>query len=163
MKGLPPASTTAFVASLVYGGPLEQIHIRDDDTASVRFLHAADGEKFYRDTSNGLVYGKDWQGKEKIVWVHLAKDVDVIGGKLEGWIQAEMTRCIRVVPLEDDIGKEYLWKIASRKNRIVEGIEIGESPGKVSNRLLARQDVALNAHTYSLVSPSSALATSSTP
>lgn len=111
---------------------MEQIHLRGDETASVKFLHAADCNKFYEDTSNGLVYGKDLQGKEKVVWVSLAKDVDVVGGLLSGWIEAEMTRCVRAVPVEDDIGKEYLWKIAARKNRNVENIEIGRNAGGVN-------------------------------
>lgn len=38
---------------------------------------------------------------------------------------------MRAVPLEEDMGKEYLWKIATRKNRIVEGIEIGKNAGGV--------------------------------
>lgn len=106
--------------------------MRDDDTASVKFLHAADCKKFYDETSNGLVYGKDPNEIEKFVWVELAKDVDVVGGLLTQWIASNFTRCVRAVPVDEDFGKEYLWKMASRKNRRVEGIEDGRNPGGVS-------------------------------
>ncbi|KAL9129023.1 MAG: hypothetical protein Q9217_002425 [Psora testacea] len=113
----------------VFGGPLEQIYIRDSDTASVKFLHAEDCTSFYEKTSNGLVYGKDANGREKIVWVSLGKDVDVVGGLLDQWITSDFTRCVRAVPVDEDYGKEALWKIASRKNRSIEGIEDGKTPG----------------------------------
>lgn len=102
-----------------------------DSIATVKFLHAADCQKFYDETSNGLVYAKDVQGHEQVVWVELAKDVDVIGGLLSGWIEGGVTRCVRVVPVEEDIGEAHLMKIASRKNRKVEGISDRKNPGGV--------------------------------
>ena len=132
IKGLPKGSTAGFVASLVFGGPVEQIHMSDGATASVKFLHGADCKKFYDETSNGLVYGTYPNGRERIVWVSLAKDVDVVGGMLRQWITSDFTRCVRAVPVDEDLGKEYLWKMASRKNRSVEGIEDGQNPGGVS-------------------------------
>ncbi|KAL9104988.1 MAG: hypothetical protein Q9163_000160 [Psora crenata] len=136
LKGLPRGVTPAFVASLIFGGPLEQIYVRDNDTATVKFLHAADCQTFYDDTSNGLVYGREGNGREQVVWVSLAKDVDVVGGLLNQWISSNCTRCVRAVPVEEGLGKEYLWRMASRNNRSVEGIEDGRSPGGVSSRYI---------------------------
>lgn len=132
LRTLPPNSTPAFIASLVYGGAVERIQTIGESSASVRFLDADACDKFYHDTANGLVYAKDALGKEKVVWVTKTKDVDVVGGLLRQWIEAEYTRCVRAVPVDEDIGQEYLRKMASRKNRGVEGIEVGRNPGGVS-------------------------------
>lgn len=124
------------MASLIYGGPLEEIHIRSstagDLTATVRFLNAMDCQKFYDDTCNGLVYKKNPQGREKVLFVELARDVDVIGGLLQGWIDNGFTRSVRAVGVEDEWGMEGLWKLAEKKNRKLEWITDRKHPGGVS-------------------------------
>lgn len=130
--------------SLIYGGPLESINIRDSIStrsaasiakvsASVRFLHAADCQRFYDDTSNGLVYGKDLQNREKVVYVELAQDVDVVGGMLSQWIDTGASRCVRAAPVEEEaaagaFGRRSLWELAGRQGRKVEGMEEGRTP-----------------------------------
>lgn len=85
--------------------------------------------KFYDETSNGLVYKQDAKGRELVVFVELCKDVDVVGGLLQGWILSGVTRCVRAVGVEADWGMDRLVKIAERKNRKVEKIVDVYYPG----------------------------------
>lgn len=137
IKDLPHESTNAFVASLVYGGPIEEIQIRSSAagnlSAIVRFMDAGDCMKFYDETSNGLVYKKDDKGGELVLFVELAKDVDVVGGLLQTWIASGVTRCVRAVGVESEWGMDELLKIAERKNRKVEKIVDGQNAGGVSD------------------------------
>ena len=136
IKDLPHGSTATFVASLVYGGPVEEIHIRSsaagDLSAVIRFMDAEDCMRFYNETSNGLVYKKDAKERELVLFVELSKDVDVVGGLLQNWIVSGVTRCVRAVGVETDWGMDGLRKIAERKNRKVEKIVDGQNPGGVS-------------------------------
>ncbi|CAF9933049.1 hypothetical protein IMSHALPRED_009056 [Imshaugia aleurites] len=133
IKDLPHGSTATFVASLVYGGPVEEIHIRSsaagDLSAVIRFMDAEDCMRFYNETSNGLVYKKDAKERELVLFVELSKDVDVVGGLLQNWIVSGVTRCVRAVGVETDWGMDGLRKIAERKNRKVEKIVDGQNPG----------------------------------
>ncbi len=87
--------------------------------------------KFYDETSNGLVYKEN--GKDsKFVLVELSKDVDVVGGLLQGWITSGVTRCVRAVGAESGWDMDGLVKIAERKNRKVEKIVDGKNAGGVS-------------------------------
>lgn len=136
IKDIPRGSTNTFVASLVYGGPIEDIHIRSsaagDLSAMIRFMDATDCMRFYDETSNGLVYQKDSKGHELVLFVELSKDVDVVGGLLQGWIDSGVTRCVRAVGIEAKWGMDTLLKVAERKNRKVEKIVDEENAGGVS-------------------------------
>ena len=124
---MPNDATPSFVSSLVFGGAVEKIHVQTSANfsplASVRFLDPAACAAFFEATSNGLVYGRDAQGRELVAWVEQIKDVDVIGGLLTNWILAGTTRCVRAVPVEKEMSKEYLWKMAERKGRVLEGMK----------------------------------------
>ena len=132
IKDLPRNATPSFVASLVYGGPIEWIFIRSETAATVRFMDAKDCQTYYDDTSNGVVYGKDAQGRELVCFVELGKDVDVIGGLLRGWIDTGVTRCVKAVGVDEEFGVEALRKMGERKDRKVESMEDGETPSGVS-------------------------------
>lgn len=136
IKNLPQDSTVTFVASLVYGGPIEEINLRSSATgdlsAFIRFMDAEDCMRFYVETSNGLVYKKDGEDREHVVFVELSKDVDVVGGLLQGWIASGVTRCVRAVGVEAEWDMSGLRKIAERKSRKVEKIVDGQNPGGVS-------------------------------
>ena len=135
LSGLPRRPTTAFITCLVFRGPLEQIRVsssQNSTTASVVFLYDADCEKFYDETSNGIVYGKDDIGREKVARVSLGKDVDVVSEKVMQYIAWEYTRCVKVVPLSKDYEKKFWWEYAVEKGRRVEDIELGRTKGGVS-------------------------------
>ena len=136
IKDLPRDTTASLVASIVYGGPVEEIQIRSSAaghlSATVRFMSAKDCKRFYEDTSNGLVYKKDARGRELILFVELSRDVDVVGGLLQGWIDSGITRCVRAVGVETKWDLDGLLRIAERKNRKVEKIVDGQNAGGVS-------------------------------
>ena len=134
IASLPSDATETFVTSLVFGGPLEKIDVQpslsaasESSTAYIRFLDLSHCQKFYDATSNGLVYGHDSAGEERIAWVTLSSDVDVVGGLLSQWIIAGFTRCVRAVPVDDSITTDQLRKIAERKARKVEAVEDGQT------------------------------------
>lgn len=57
--------------------------MRGDNTATVKFLNPADCQKYYDDTSNGVVYKKDMQGRASFaatvsLFDHLFQDLDVL-------------------------------------------------------------------------------------
>ena len=96
-------------------------------------MDAEECMRYYDNTSNGLVYDKDPKGRELVLFVELSKDVDVVGGLLQGWIASGVTRCVRAVGVEADWGMDGLVKIAERKNRKVEKIVDGQNAGGVSS------------------------------
>lgn len=95
-------------------------------------MDAGDCTKYYHETSNGLVCKKDAEGGELVLFVELSKDVDVVGGLLQGWIDSGVTRCVRAVGVEAEWGMDGLVKVAERKNRKVEKIVDGQNAGGVS-------------------------------
>ena len=103
-----------------------------EGSAAVRFLDAADCNKFYGDAANGIVYGKDIQKHEQFVLVELAKGVDVTGGLLRGWIDTGVTRCVRAVGVDEDWSMDALREIGENKNRKIESIQDGKTLGGVS-------------------------------
>ena len=137
LSNLPLKATPSFVASLVYGGNLEQIRmIGSGDKAYVRFLDPSECRKFYDDSDNGLVYGKYDNGKEKVVWVTLQDHVDVIGGNLREQIARGCTRCVKVVPVDEDYTMWALETFARGHRRNVESVSSGRSTqGNVDDTL----------------------------
>ena len=101
-------------------------------SASVVFQHAEDCVKYYDATSNGLVY-KGPDGKEEVCFVELAKDVDVVGGLLRGYIEKGFTRCVRAIGVDEDWGMPALLKMAGRKGRTVEHVIDGVNAAGVSD------------------------------
>ena len=95
-------------------------------------MDAEDCKKFYEETSNGLVYKKDAKGRELVLFVEQSKDVDVVGGLLQGWIASGVTRCVRAVGVEAKWDMDGLAMIAERKKRKVEKIVDGQNAGGVS-------------------------------
>ena len=106
--------------------------MRGDNSATVKFLHPEDCSRYFEDTSNGVVYGKDANGAEKVVFVELAKDVDVVGGLLQGWIDLGATRCVRVIGVDEDRGIAAMIKLAEEKGRVIEGMADTKTPDDVS-------------------------------
>ena len=139
---MPSNASVTTVAGLVFGGPLEEIILRTSasgtQTANVRFMDAQDCQKYYDETSNGVVYGKDPAGRELVSFVKLAQDVDVVGGMLRTWIEQGATRCVRTVGVDEDWGIEGLKKHAEQKGRVLEGITEGTTSGGVSFQVLSQ-------------------------
>ena len=102
---------------------MEYIHIGSEDSAVVRFLHASDCMSFYDETDNGLVYSKEKNGQEKVIWVVLGKDVDVIKGNLGRWITEGRTRCVKAIGVDNKFTLEQMKVLASERGRSLEDIE----------------------------------------
>jgi len=172
LTGLPPASSPVFVASLIHGGPVENISLPSPTSAFVLFLNPDDAVNFYKATANGIECVKE--GVKYVVLCEMnAEEVDVVGGKLRMWIDMGMTRCVRAIGA---IGQEWtlgkLYGLAEAKGRKVEVIEVGENPGGVSFYLsrplplILRNPLRLlqaNTQSHSSVPSSSASPSSTTP
>ncbi|KAL9006228.1 MAG: hypothetical protein Q9188_001000 [Gyalolechia gomerana] len=128
LNGIPLNSSPTFVASLVYGGPLESIVVGTAN-AFVTFLHAEDAMKYYDATGNGLLYKKD--GIEYVIMTELGKDVDPVSGVLREWTEKEFTRCVRAIGVDKEWSMETLHETAARKGRKVEKILDGANVNKM--------------------------------
>lgn len=104
-----------------------------DLTATVRFVDADQCNQYFEATANGVVYKKDSQNREEVLYVDIAKDVDVVGGLLRTWIDTGVTRCVRAVGVDKDWGAAALIKLAEGKGRKLEGISDSINPDGVSN------------------------------
>ena len=131
---LPPRCTAKFIASLIFGGPIESI-VMKPGSAEVLFVDAQHCAQFCSDHENGLDYGKD----EKIdyVLVDMNSEVDVVSGKLQEMIDNGVTRCVRVIGVDHEWTKERLWDLAEKRNSRLEHLEdkMGEG-GKVCHCVL---------------------------
>lgn len=67
-----------------------------------------------------------------VAFVELARDVDVIGGMLQQWIDGGVTRCVRAVGVDEEWDAVRLKKMAEEKGRKLEGISDGKNAGGVS-------------------------------
>lgn len=121
--------TPRLIASLVFGGALDQFYIRDK-SAVVVFLHATDCQTYYDATPNGVVYKRD--GKECSAFVEMGDEVDVISGQLASYIEKGFTRCVRVIGVDPKIPLNKLWAKAEDKNRRVEWVEDENNEAGVS-------------------------------
>ena len=144
IKSVPLKTTVSSLAQKIWGGPLERIHFQptsstvSSKTALIRFLDPEACDKFHKGTSKGLIVGHDIQYNEQIASVQKGADVDVVGGILNSWIQAGVTRCVRAIPVDPHMSREYLWKIAERKGRVLEGLEEGKSKNGISKVVIWR-------------------------
>ncbi|MCJ1399104.1 hypothetical protein MMC11_002306 [Xylographa trunciseda] len=126
ISGLPIPTSTRFVASLVYGGLVENIVMKPGGTAEVLFVNPDECSRFCDDNKNGLVYGKEVFEKDRMrelfVLVKAHQDVDVVGGKMGELILQGVTRCVRIVWADADYTTHDLWKLAEGNTRKVEHI-----------------------------------------
>lgn len=90
------APTPTFVADLVFGGPLEQIHCKDH-SADVTFLHTADAQNFFDATSNDILFRKDSSGASHYASVKWVDDVTPMSSLVQQHIASGVTRCIQAI------------------------------------------------------------------
>lgn len=148
IKALPATASLAFVANLVYGGPLEKIRIHvSGKGASVTFLNPADCKKFFDDTANGLAYNTSPSTgpvrRFRHLEVELSSVVEPVVGKLYEYVQKGLTRCVKAVPVEDGLTMSYLQKMAADKNRSV--VKVQEGRGIANVRMSPCRRIAMRA------------------
>ena len=122
LRNLPTNHTAHTVASLVYGGPLQQIqHTPESSTASVLFLNADDCLSYYNKTSNGIELPGDGL---RVIWVELAKTVEPVSGMVRTYVERECSRCVRAIGVDEDMSIASVMRLAQGKGRTVEHITI---------------------------------------
>ena len=90
--------TAEFIASLVFGGPLEQLQCMIN-SAAVTFIHAADAQLFYNKTANGIVFRADSEG---IYYadVRMAVDPTPTSSYVEDCFNQGATRIVRATGID---------------------------------------------------------------
>ena len=136
IKPLPTNADLAFITNLVYGGPLEKIRIHvGGKGASVTFLNPADCKKFFDSTANGLSYNASPPTgpvrRFRHLDVELSETVEPVVGKLYEYVQKGLTRCVKAVPVDDEITMPFLRKMAADKNRSVVKVQEGRGIANV--------------------------------
>lgn len=131
LTGIPIGSTPTLVASLAYGGPLENIAV-GSSTAYVTFLRAEDAAKFYETSANGLVYKPDVPNITKhVIMTAMSKHLNPVSGILREYIEKEFTRCVRAIGVDKEWTMSYMYETAARKGRRVEKIVDGVNVNNV--------------------------------
>lgn len=125
LTNLPSTYTASQVASLVFGGPVEEIMFTPGHpSATVMFVHATDCTDYYNITGNGIKLPSE---REHIVWVELGDEVDPMSGLSKSQVEGGCTRALRAIGVEEDWTVAGLTKLASGKGgnaRKVQGISI---------------------------------------
>ncbi|KAL9042801.1 MAG: hypothetical protein Q9180_000338 [Flavoplaca navasiana] len=129
LTGIPSGATPNLVASFVFGGPLERIHV-GDSSAFVTFLRGEDAERYYEATENGLDYEKD--GVKYVIMTEMTSEVNPVSGILREYIEKEFTRCVRAIGVDREWTLMALHEVAARKGRKVEKIVDGLNANKAS-------------------------------
>ena len=122
-------STEQLVSKLVFGGPLESITGITETSAVVLFLDADDCERFYNATANGITYRKSKDPKERVAFVELGKEVDVILGQLRERIAQGATRCVTAIGNDYEVNP---WKLNYLSTAGVSEIKDKRTESKVS-------------------------------
>ena len=129
LTGIPSGATPNLIASFVFGGALERIHV-GDSSAFVTFLHGEDAERYYEATENGLEYEKE--GVEYVIMTQMTSEVNPVSGVLREYIEKEFTRCIRAIGVDIEWTLTALHEVAARKGRKVEKIVDSLNASKAS-------------------------------
>lgn len=83
--------------------------------AYIRFTSSDACDGYCRTYPNGLIFKN--RGRSHTVFVNKCKDVDVISGMLQTYIDCGATRCVRAIGADEDWGMGALKKLAEGKSR----------------------------------------------
>lgn len=126
-----PDADPSFIASLVWGGLIDEIIIKAK-SAEVIFAFAEDCDKYYDTNRKGIPYKRKGSDKIQYAIVDKGSDVNVVGGLLQTYLDQGFTRCVRVTNVPADISFSQLQRKAGYKGRKFEGIEDGKLSTGVS-------------------------------
>ncbi|KAI9760592.1 MAG: cystathionine beta-synthase [Chaenotheca gracillima] len=129
LRNLPATSTFFTILSLVSHGPIESLLYKaPSTTATVYFLDPEDCKAYSDATANGIpIKNPPSDGKDHVVFVEPATEVDPVNSKVRELVDAGATRCVRTVGLDRDWDSADLYMYARMKKRRVENIEIDRS------------------------------------
>ena len=104
------------VQGLVSGGAIENYILASSCTvAHVTFTTADVCDAFCKKYANGLPF--KYYGRSYTAFVDKSKDVDVISGMLQGFIEAGASRCVRATGADEDWGMRALQRLAEGRSR----------------------------------------------
>lgn len=120
---MPEEATLAMVSRICKNtGLVEKISLLPNmSRAVVWYIEAADAQKFYNKTSNGIVLDYERGGKavKKTVFVEMRKEIDVLGSALRARVtDAGQSRVVRIVGWE----RGDLEQAAGTKNGTLEAL-----------------------------------------
>ena len=142
LSGLPPNDTDlTLVQSLISGGAIDNFVITSPGTAYVTFTSGNACDNFCNKYPNGLTFKH--KGKPYVVFVDKGKDVDIISGMLQAYIDCGASRCVRAIGADDDWGMRALQKLAEGRTRrgkvenIIDSYRTEVSASQVNRKLVA--------------------------
>ena len=104
------------VQGLISGGAIDNYILASSCTvAHVTFTTADVCDAFCKKYPNGLPF--KYYGRSYTAFVDKSKDVDVISGMLQGFIEAGASRCVRATGADEDWGMRALQRLAEGKSR----------------------------------------------
>lgn len=126
-----PDADPSLIASLVWGGMIDEIIIKDR-SAEVIFASAEDCDQYYDIGRKGIPYKRKGSDKIEFAYVDKGPDVNVVGGLLQTYLDQGFTRCVRVTNVPEEFTIPQLRLKARLKGRRLEGIEDGSLSTGVS-------------------------------
>lgn len=109
------------VQSLIFGGMIDQFHI-SGGSAYVSFCDPDDCEKYFvkHSRTNGLLFRRE--GRQYIIRVSKARDVEPISSQLSTQLECGASRCVKAVGANEDLRIGALHRMAAEKHRQVEKV-----------------------------------------
>lgn len=142
LSNLPSKAELKKIVGLVWGGNIQEfIYTPGQSWAEVLFINPDDCKRYYDSTPNGVVYPSS---KDRHIEVE-ACPPESARGNVKEILEKNMTRCVRVMDVEDDWTKVALAKVAAGKDnkRAVESVVSGMDTRGVSFSLLCWMYIVL--------------------
>lgn len=116
LSSLPVDADLTVVQSLVHGGAIDDMLLMGaSGVAYVRFTSGDACDAYCAKYPNGLPF--KYRGRSYTVFVEKCKDVDIIGGVLQGYIDCGASRCVRAIGADEDWAMGGLKKLAEGRTR----------------------------------------------
>jgi hypothetical protein len=116
LSDLPVDADLTLVQSLVHGGSIDDMILMGASrVAYIRFTSGDACDTYCAEYPNGLKF--KYKGRPYTIFVEKCKDVDVISGMLQGYIDCGASRCVRAIGADEDWGMGALKKLAEGKTR----------------------------------------------
>ena len=100
-----------FIASLVFGGPIEQIFC-GGNSAAVTFINPEDAQAFFDATPNGVVYRKTSEAHH-YAEIRMAEDVSPASSLVTQYVGVGATRCVKATGVDVAMSLEYLTALGN--------------------------------------------------
>ena len=113
---LPRDTDLTLVQALISGGTVDEYTLRPSGTtAYVTFTTGDACNNYCNKYPNGITF--NYKGRRCEAFVSKTSEVNVISGKLQGYLDCDATRCVRVVGADHDWSMAALKRLAEGKRR----------------------------------------------